>query len=134
MSSKMRKAVLITLLASMSNGAVAEWVVVSESDTATTYAEPTSIRRIGKVVRILTIHDFKKARTDVNGNLFTSSKSQEEFDCIQKRTRVVFYSSHAENLAKGKVVYRDATPNKWSPIKPNSAAEFLWEFVCKKKG
>ena len=129
---KLRKAICYSLLASMSSGAAAEWVMVSESDASTTYADPASMRTIGNVVRILTIHDFKKARTDTNGNLFTSSKSQEDFDCIKKRTRVVFFSLHAENLGKGEVIYRDPTPDKWVPILPNSSGEFLWQFACKK--
>ena len=128
----MRNMIVIALLMSINNAALAEWVLVSESTTTITYADPSSIRRIGNVVRILTLHDFKNARTDNSGNRFTSSKSQDEFDCLNKQTRVVFFSFHAEKLAKGKVVYRDPTPDKWAPIRAHSSGESLWLFVCGK--
>ena len=57
----------------------------------------------------------------MRGRSFMSSKLEDEYDCKERLTRLIFFSFYAENMARGSAVYSDPTPDKWVPIKPNTA-------------
>jgi hypothetical protein len=84
----MKKAVLSLLLATMSTGAMAEWVQVYEGETSAAYADLTTIRKMGKTVKMWDLVDMKQPQV-INGELFQSVKSQSEYDCANVRSRLL---------------------------------------------
>jgi hypothetical protein len=73
----MRKALLILLLAVVSNSAVAEWVQVGGNETAITYADPATIRKAGNVVTMWRLLDYTKARGIEGIKPYASVKAQD---------------------------------------------------------
>jgi len=130
----MHKITLVILLAVMSSSAMAEWVEFAEDDeeTLTVYANPTTIRKSGNMVKMWRLTDFKTAQGNT-GKHYMSSKRQDEYDCKEERLRIIALVVYSKNMGKGKVV--GSTDNKlydWFPVTPDSLDETIWEFACGK--
>ncbi len=128
----MPKAILILLLAAVSNGAAAEWVNVSTDDSGSTiYADPSTIRKVGNRVKMWVLFDYRKATLDA-GDKIMSKKKHEEYDCKKKQIRLLYLSKHSGRFTEGKVVYLNDIPyNKWVPVAPGSVLEDLWRYACR---
>ena len=125
---------LIALMLLSSSPAYAEWVAVGGNDQIgmTTYADPSTIRRKGDLVKMWQLNDFKTVQT-VEGNSFLSTKKQREFNCAEERTRILAATQFSGNMGTGEVVWRNANEQKWEPVVPESIGQTLWEFTCRKK-
>ncbi len=128
----MPKAILILLLAAVSNGAAAEWVNVSTDDSGSTiYADPSTIRKVGNRVKMWVLFDYRKATLDA-GDKIMSKRKHEEYDCKKKQIRLLYLSKHTGRFTEGKVVYLNDIPyNKWVPVVPGSVLEELWRYACR---
>ncbi len=128
----MPKAILILLLAAVSNGAAAEWVNVSTDDSGSTiYADPSTIRKVGNRVKMWVLFDYRKATLDA-GDKIMSKRKHEEYDCKKKQIRLLYLSKHTGRFTEGKVVYLNDIPyNKWVPVVPGSVFEDLWRYACR---
>ncbi len=128
----MPKAILILLLAAVSNGAAAEWVNVSTDDSGSTiYADPSTIRKVGNRVKMWVLFDYRKATLDA-GDKIMSKRKHEEYDCKKKQIRLLYLSKHSGRFTEGKVVYLNDIPyNKWVPVVPGSVFEDLWRYACR---
>ena len=128
----MPKAILILLLAAVSNGAAAEWVNVSTDDSGSTiYADPSTIRKVGNRVKMWVLFDYRKATLDA-GDKIMSKRKHEEYDCKKKQIRLLYLSKHTGRFTEGKVVYLNDIPyNKWVPVVPGSVLEDLWRYACR---
>jgi hypothetical protein len=130
----MRKAIVMMLLAVVSSSAAAEWVSLGTTDNGTTvYVDPATIRRSGGMVEILSLFDLKTAELTPQGWRYTSQKSQQEYDCKEKRWRVLSFSQHSGNMGGGISVYVDSNPGNWLPVAPGSEGRLLWERTCGKQ-
>ena len=135
----MCKVILMALLAVASSSAFAEgWVKAEEwvkldiiSDYFVVYADPTSIIRSGNKVQMLSLIDHKKGLSKA-GKTFMSVKAQHEFDCAGAQVRMLFASTHSENMGKGKRVATDYKIDNWEPVQPHSIAASLWKIACGK--
>ncbi|MFB3081478.1 MAG: surface-adhesin E family protein [Nitrosomonadaceae bacterium] len=128
----MPKAILILLLAAVSNGAAAEWVNVSTDDSGSTiYADPSTIRKVGNRVKMWVLFDYRKATLDA-GDKIMSKRKHEEYDCKKRQIRLLYLSKHSGRFTEGKVVYLNDIPyNKWVPVVPGSVFEDLWRYACR---
>jgi hypothetical protein len=61
----------------------------------------------------------------------TSSKSQDEYDCKEKKQRVLFISFYSGHMGKGETVVIHNERGDWKPTSPGSAAEAVFEFACR---
>jgi hypothetical protein len=130
----MRKAILTMLLAVVSISAAAEWVTVGSNSTTTTYADPATIRKVGNIVDMWTLLDFKTALKDPEGGKsFLSMKMHSGYDCKEDRKRRLYFTWHSENMGGGDVVHIGDNPGKWTPVPPESFDENLWKFACGKR-
>jgi hypothetical protein len=129
MGAAMRKAILMLLLAVASSSALAAWVEVDTSKADVLYADPATIRKVGKRAKMWSLIDFKTIQSG-QGIRFMSSKTQYEYNCKAERGRVLFFSWHAGNMGRGEIVYSDDEPGKWGPLPPGSRTEMLWEVAC----
>ena len=128
----MRKTILIMLLAVVSSSAAADWVYLGGNDTITFYADPTTIRKAGNVVKLWNLFDLKTAQL-VNGKRYMSTKGQTEYDCKEERTRELYASFHSGNMARGEIVELASNmASSWTPVAPRSISEDLWKFACGK--
>src|ERR1700704_2766723 len=126
--------IALTLLVLSSGPAYAEWVKVSDSDETgkTVYVDPATIRRNSNLVNMWQFYDYKTVQT-VGGNRFLTAKEQWEFDCAEKRGRVVARKEFSGNMGSGTMVFTNSEVGKWIPAIPDSIGQTVWEVVCGKQ-
>jgi len=129
----MRKAILMMLLAIVSNSVAAEWVLAGRNKTATIYTDPATISKAGDRVKMWVLHDFHQTAMDAYGKKpYKSSKVQAEYDCKNEQTRILYTSDLSGNMGEGDVINGDSVPSNWIPVARGSIGEDLWEFACGK--
>ena len=131
----MKRVVLALVLAALSDSAAAAWVRVGGNNNLGCYADPTSIRRTGSMVKMRSLLDFKTPQTDqsIGGKPYLSQKDQREYDCKNERYHLLYFSLRSGQMDAGKIVHSDPDPGEWSPVVPGSIGEALWKFACGKK-
>ena len=128
----MRKVILMTLLAVVSNSAMAEWVEVGATAIFTAYVDPATLRKTGNMVKMWDAMDFSITQTST-GKQFRSIKSQREFDCKELSIRVLYTRFYTLKMGDGNVVFTSNVVRDWAPVSPESIDEILWKFACGKK-
>jgi hypothetical protein len=131
----MHKLILMMLLAVVSSSALAaEWIYVAktgkktaEADAFTAYADPTTIRKSGNMVKMWIMYDSKIA-TDRD---LISARTKEEYDCKKKQRRVLFVSYYSEHMADGETVSILNERKDWQQVLPDSVAEGVLKFACR---
>ena len=130
----MKKLLLTLMLAVVSSSAIAEWVEIGETDKETTkayastfYADPDTIRITGNRVKMWSLVDYKITMEEIG---VTSSKSQDEYDCKEKKQRVLFISFYSRHMGKGETVVIHNERGDWKPTSPGSANEAILKFAC----
>jgi len=144
-SCTLRKAILRILIALVSPSAISNaiaqgaapsnstaWIVIVRAHTFTVYANPSTIRRAGSTVKLWEMKDYNTAQMN-DGEPYMSQKTQNEYDCKERRSRILALSLHAENMGGGKVILSDPDSDKWSPVAPGRAGGAPWKFACGKK-
>jgi len=125
------KKLLLTLLAPLlmlTGSAWAEWVRVSEADTAYAYIDPATIRKDGNLVKVWGIYDLKQRHKD--GEL--SLRFRVEYDCKEERHRYLSVSEHSGAMASGTTLTTQIVSGQWRDIPPDSMAEATLKIVCAK--
>ena len=132
----MYETILTILLAVVSSSAMAEWVEIGETDKETTeayastfYADPDTIRKTGNRVKMWSLVDYKITMEELG---VTSSKSQDEYDCKEKKQRVLFISFYSGHMGKGETVVIHNERGDWKPTSPGSANEAILKLACGK--
>lgn len=128
----MRNAILMLLLVVFSSSALAEWARAGGNDAMIAYADFSTIRENGNMVKMWTLADFKVAKVSAVGKPFLSSKSQVEFDCRKKRRRTLYFSWHSGNMGEGEIIISNSNRDKWAPVLRGTVREALWKFACGK--
>ena len=124
----------ILLLAIVSSSAMADWVAVGSDEIGVTYyANPASIHKEGNKVKMWNVVDYTTARVSSDGKPYMSMKARVQYDCKEERLRTMHYSGHSEHMGRGKSVYSDDDPTKWSPVPRATVQEDLWEIACGKR-
>ncbi|MBS0166263.1 MAG: hypothetical protein JSR29_09295 [Nitrospira sp.] len=117
--------------------ALAGWRPISYaagSGGFTIYIDPATVARQQDLVKMLVLYDFRFVQA-INGKSYLSSTWQQQFDCVEHRSRHLSYRYHSDNMGNGKVMLAgDDENNTWSPVTPKSAAGILWNIACSKDG
>jgi hypothetical protein len=126
---------LIILLLLSSGPAYAEWVKVDtiEISNATVYAEdPSTIHREGNLVKMWALFDYKTTRRVHGGPWALSSKNQYEYECAEKRQRLLANMWFSGQMGSGEIVHRFADAQPWQPVLPEGPEHSLWSAACRK--
>lgn len=126
-----QKAIFLLLLAVVSNSAVAKWVEVGATPIFTAYADPATIHKAGRKVKMWDAMDFSITQTAV-GKQFRSIQSQREFDCNESSIRLLYSRFYTRQMGNGDVVLTSNIVRDWAPVSPDSIDEILWKFACGK--
>jgi hypothetical protein len=123
---------IVPLLALATTASAADWKLVGVDEDIRAYYHPTTLHRSDNRVRMWTLNDYKKGQK-VEGKTVRSIKSQHEFDCTKKKTRMLFAAMHPHHMGKGIPVYAGLNPTEWQRVAPDSGEEYLLKFACAKK-
>lgn len=110
----------------------AEWQLVDRNTQATVYVEPSTVQRVGDVVRLWVLDDLKTVHTR-GAETYLSSRAQEEHDCVNERFRIVGLAQFAGHMGMGAVIYERSVESKWASIPKGTLAHSVWKYVCGKK-
>jgi len=121
------------LLAAVSASALAEvWIETSRNDDYLAYADPSSVRRDGDLVRMWSMFDYKNPQPGIPGKTYLSTRRHFEYDCKRARARALAVSSHAAREGKGDALASASVKYEWRAVAPDSADDYLLKFACKK--
>lgn len=124
---------VLLLGANAANAAGAEWtrlgVSAGAADAYVLYIDRTTIRRDGDRVRMWDLQDFKQAQP-LGERSYRSEKTELEFDCKARRTRVLSIIDFSGGMATGEIVYSDGDPSDWVAVKPATLGELEWQAAC----
>ena len=104
----------------------AAWDRVYETKTAVHYIDPETVQKNGHLRRVSTLQDLRQQGD--RGEL--SMRALMEYDCDQKRVRVISATAHRGQMATREIVSRVSSPAQWISIAPESAFNTTLRFVC----
>ena len=128
-----KKIGVILLLAVVSSSAAAGWVNVGGNEIYTAYADPATIRKSGNMVKMRNLADFKTVQASDKGKPFMSQKMQSEYNCKEKRTRLLDFTWHSGNMGRGEIVLSGSGPSEWEQVTSLSGNAILWKLACGKR-
>lgn len=129
----MNKSILVVsaiLSGVMIGHANADWDRVYSSDKVVTYADTSSIRRKGDIVRLWSLFDFKAENTYNDGSLYASIMRETEFNCKDGLQRMVAFSVHSGKMGKGMMIDSGTTPQDWKSVSKANIAQEMKAFAC----
>lgn len=143
--------ILILLLSLISSSAFAEWMPIAvihaqeSPETQTAYVDSATVHKNGNLVNMMVLVDHQsglsKGVESTLGKLFFRSKDditkswkvQDEFDCKDKKIRMLSYIAYSEHMGNGEIVPNEVVTNQWEPVIPGSIGDSLWKYVCEKQ-
>ena len=123
----MKKLFLVCLMM-LASSAWAEWVMYEESDSATHYFDPATIRKEGNMRRVWVLQDLRK-----RGQYSEMSRRyRSEYDCKNERWRILTISEHSEPMAGGSAMRSQSDEDSWTDIAPGTVTDTMLKIVCAK--
>ena len=126
-------AVLMASLTMASMSALAEWFRASGNDRVTAYADSTSLRQKGNIVRMTSLFDFKVENLLEDGTSYQSVVRETEFNCKDHVQHMVGFSLYSGNMGKGRVLDKGGDPQDWKPVSPSGIASSMYKFACSRE-
>ena len=129
----MKHLTLVLLFLATAN-AWGEWTRVGEveiKERLTVYADAASMSRSGDIVSMWGMYDFSAPKLLRGKGEYRSIKFQNQFDCSQRRFRVLSVSWYAANMGSGEPIYSGNVGRQWTPASSGGADDGLWEAACK---
>ena len=131
-----RKVVLMIALGLTCGSAMAEWTELGASnDQFIFYANKSSIVRKGSIAKMWHIYDFKSpvSLRGKEDDLYLSLKGQNEYDCRERKTKMLAYSYHSKGMGSGDVISSNySVKETFEVIAPDSVYEMLFDVACGK--
>ncbi len=112
--------------------AAADWVVLGEIPAAQILLDQQSVQTKGKETRAWLKFIYYQPQAGQNvtrGKSFDSSSNLYLLDCATKRYQVLELVMYAKNEVVG-TFYGQYDVNNFDPIKPRTAAMFMFQKVC----
>jgi hypothetical protein len=126
------KHVLVALAGvAVCGGAAADWTPVApDNGIYSAYADRSTIRRDGPIATMQGMYDFARGDLSPEGMPFHSTTTEREYDCQQRRVRLIAYSDHARRFGEGAVVSAAQAPRRWEAILEDSLDAAFWKIAC----
>ncbi len=109
------------------------WAKFVSDERRTVYVSPHPVESHAGHVTILSMVDLKDAAKLSDGKEFMSWRTQYEFDCVNRQSRVIAASMYSANMGEGEVtggvLYEKPD---WESISVSSNGEMLWSHACGK--
>lgn len=130
---KIYMAALMSLMTMASMSALAEWFRVSGNEKVSAYADTTSLRQKGNIVRMTSLFDFKVENLLEDGTSYQSVIRETEFNCRDHVQHMVGFSLYTGNMGKGRLLDKGADPQDWKPVSPSGIANAMYRFACSRE-
>ena len=126
---------LLMLVAACSRPAATDWITVKDTtDGFVTYAAPSTIRKSGTTVRMLSMIDPKVMEGAALDRPHISWIDEWEYDCRDKRLRPIVFREYSGKMGTGENMFSLTSSTSSSiPVNPGSVSETLWTMACGKE-
>lgn len=114
------------------SSAVAEWTMVNSDEVADDYVNSDNLRRVGDMVKMWNMSDYKSLQKGSGAIPYKSSISLYEYNCKEIQKRWLSFTSYKNKGAKGVVVSNESYVGQWVEIVPDTISETLWKTACGK--
>lgn len=94
------------------------------------YADPASVRREGDIAVMHGMYDFPRGDFTPEGLRFYSTTVQREYDCGERRVRLVSYADHAARGGEGALVGEERRARRWERVVDGSLDAAYWDIAC----
>ena len=127
----MRKLLIGLVLSVMATAASAQWMLVTEASSGDKfYADPSTKRRTGNIVRIWMLQDYPKPEL-VLGQAYHSDKMYRQYDCAERTSQSLQNTSFVGRMGSGQSLGTSTQPTNKTYVAPGSVANTLLNFACK---
>lgn len=120
----------MALLGIMSTNAAADWVRVYSNDKLVAFADSSSIRKKGNILKVLSLFDFKAENVLTDGESYNSIIRETEFNCKDNQQRMISFSIHSGKMGKGKMLESGSDPQDWKPVSKEAVAVEMRDYAC----
>ncbi len=126
------KRLLIGLALSLLTAAAhSQWVFVTENENeAKVYADPSTKRRTGSVVRLWELASYGRPNV-IEGTAYYSDRAYVQYDCAERTRQILQITGFAGKMASGDQVGSDNQPRRKSFIEPGSVGVSMINYACK---
>jgi hypothetical protein len=127
-----KKLLTIFLLLFSING-YCQWKQVSESDSSTVYIELSSVKRMGKSVRVWSLYNFINPLEFGKSGTYRSLKSYDEYDCVEDRSKNLAMLFYSGDMGEGVNIHTSDKVGDWRFHSPGSIGLSLLKSSCRLK-
>ena len=129
---------LLMLVAVCSRPVPTEWIRVKDTtptgDGFVTYAAPSTIRKTGTTVKMLSMIDFTVIPGAASDRPHFSWIDEWEYDCQGKSLKPLRFREYSGKMGTGENVFSISTPASLGiALNPGSVSETLWKMACEKE-
>ena len=104
----------------------AAWERVGADENAVFYIDLATLRKDGSFVRTWLISELKKPAP--KGEV--SRRALFEYDCKERRYRILSISSYSGSMARGNTISIDNFPDPWREVPLGTVSEDILVIVC----
>lgn len=122
----------LTFTVLMCGEVLAEWVRAGGTHKYDGYVDMATIGQTDQTVTLWTLRDFTVTRQVARGP-YRSVKTKKQYDCRNRRSRLLFSKYYAEQMGKGRLVYQGKGTKQWAKVTPGSDGETEWKVACRKE-
>lgn len=110
----------------------AKWQLVDDQRDALMYVDRATISRRDSMATMWTLLDYRREQTS-SDKKYHSVRRQDEYDCTNRRSRLLATAWFSGKMATGKLVYTSTRSNhEWHPVIPGNASAIRWQIACGK--
>jgi hypothetical protein len=102
----------------------AEWTLIAESETASFYVDPSTIKVINKKVKFWQMTNFKNPSNNQSNKIFV------EDNCEEKTSKFIYLARYSGLNGGGNMISSSAGEENATPVIPDSVGESVHNFVC----
>ena len=129
---KLIPAVVLALLAGNASASADNWTYVEHTNTAALWVQKDSIWRSGSNVKMWSMHDYAEPLTSPNSPPALSTVILFEYDCSDRRSRMLQITAYEDSKGKGQIAFRIDRPAAWTYVEPAGLIKTSWDIACKK--
>ena len=112
----MKRMLLSVVLVMVSANASAEWSLLASGEGKDIYVDRSTIRRSGKTVKMWDMLDYWAPQFRGESIPYMSRKGQVEYDCINERARLLYFSNHTGSKGGGETLTdQTVSAPSWHP-------------------
>ena len=112
--------------------AFADWTPVTTDDGIhAAFADPATIRRRGAIASMQGLYNFSRRDLTPDGRPFLSTTVLREYDCAERKVRLLSFADHAEHFGAGDVVSAVHRVRPWETIVEGGVDDAFWRVACR---